>query len=48
MSDLRRKEVWAWSFYDFGSSAFNTLMVTFIFNRFFVEVMAGDYTRPAP
>lgn len=44
MSEFRRKEVLSWAFYDFGSSAFNTLMVTFIFNRFFVEVMAGDYT----
>ena len=39
----RRREVLAWSFYDFGSSAFNTLMVTFIYNRFFVSVMAPDY-----
>jgi UMF1 family MFS transporter len=45
MSEIRRKDVLAWAFYDFGSSAFNTLMLTFIFNRFFVEVMAGDYTR---
>lgn len=29
--------------FDFGSSAFNTLMVTFIYNRFFTEVMAPDY-----
>ena len=38
-----RREVLSWSLYDFGSSAFNTLMVTFIFNRFFVQVMAPDY-----
>lgn len=42
MSDLRRREVWAWSLYDFGSSAFNTLMVTFVFNYFFVKVLVGD------
>ncbi|MGQ0563034.1 MAG: MFS transporter [Gemmatimonadota bacterium] len=40
---MRRREVLSWSLYDFGSSAFNTLMVTFIFNRFFTEVMAPDY-----
>jgi UMF1 family MFS transporter len=42
MSDLRRKNVLAWAFYDFGSSAFNTLMVTFIFNYYFVNVLVGD------
>jgi MFS transporter, UMF1 family len=39
----RRREVLSWALYDFGSSAFNTLMITFIFNRFFTEVMAPDY-----
>ena len=42
MSELRRKNVLAWAFYDFGSSAFNTLMVTFIFNLYFVKVLVGD------
>jgi UMF1 family MFS transporter len=42
MGDLRKREVLAWAFYDFGSSAFNTLMVTFIFNLYFVKVLAGD------
>jgi UMF1 family MFS transporter len=42
MSVFRRKEVLSWSFYDFGSSAFNTLMVTFIFNLYFVNVLVGD------
>lgn len=37
-----RREITSWCFYDFASSAFNTLMVTFIFNRFFVDVIAGD------
>jgi MFS transporter, UMF1 family len=39
-----RREVAAWSLYDFGSSAFNTLMVTFIFNFYFVNVIAEDPT----
>jgi len=43
MANARRRDVISWSLYDFGSSAFNTLMVTFIFNRFFTEVMAPDY-----
>jgi MFS transporter, UMF1 family len=42
MSDLRNKRVLSWTFYDFGSSAFNTLMVTFIFNLYFVETIVGD------
>jgi len=43
MPEARRREVLSWSLYDFGSSAFNTLIVTFIFNRFFVQVMAPSY-----
>lgn len=39
-----RREIASWCLYDFSSSAFNTLMVTFIFNRFFVDVIAGDPT----
>jgi MFS transporter, UMF1 family len=38
----RRRDVVSWTFYDFGSSAFNTLIVTFIFSRFFTDVMAAD------
>ena len=37
-----RAEVGAWSLYDFSSSAFNTLMVTFVFNFYFVNVIADD------
>jgi UMF1 family MFS transporter len=40
-----RRNVAAWTLYDFASSAFNTLMVTFIFNRFFVDVIAGGTDR---
>lgn len=43
MANARRRDVLSWTLYDFGSSAFNTLMVTFIFNRFFTEVMAPNY-----
>jgi UMF1 family MFS transporter len=39
----QRREVLAWCFYDFGSSAFNTLIVTFIFSLFFAQVIAPDY-----
>jgi UMF1 family MFS transporter len=39
---LMNRDVAGWSLYDFGSSAFNTLMVTFIFNRYFTDVIAAD------
>ncbi len=39
----RRREVVAWCLYDFGSSAFNTLILTFIFSLFFAQVIAPDY-----
>jgi UMF1 family MFS transporter len=39
----RRREVLAWCLYDFGSSAFNTLVLTFIFSYFFAQVLAPDY-----
>jgi len=42
MKALGRRDVMGWALYDFGSSAFNTLVVTFIFSRFFVDVIATD------
>jgi UMF1 family MFS transporter len=39
----QRREVLAWCLYDFGSSAFNTLIITFIFSLFFAQVIAPDY-----
>lgn len=44
MSKIINRDVAGWSLYDFSSSAFNTLMVTFIFNRFFTDVIAPDPT----
>ena len=38
----QRREVLAWCLYDFGSSAFNTLIVTFIFSLFFAREIAPD------
>ncbi len=31
--------------YDFANSAFTTLIVTFIFSAYFVQVIAGDEVR---
>lgn len=49
MNQASRSEVTGWALYDFGSSAFNTLVVTFIYSRFFAEVIAGgeDQVRGA-
>lgn len=47
MSDFRKKTVWSWALYDFGSSAFNTLMVTFIYSAFFAKVIVGDVDQGA-
>lgn len=41
----RRREVWVWCFYDFGNSAFTTLVVTFIYSAFFTQVIAADEVR---
>jgi UMF1 family MFS transporter len=40
-----RKEIVAWSLYDFANSAFTTLVVTFIFSNYFTNVVASDPTR---
>jgi len=39
MSTPDRANVRRWALYDFGSSAFNTLVVTFIYSRFFADVI---------
>jgi UMF1 family MFS transporter len=45
VNPFARRDVTGWALYDFGSSAFNTLIVTFIFNRFFTDVIVGDDVR---
>jgi MFS transporter, UMF1 family len=37
-----RRELTAWATYEFASNAFNTLVVTFIFSRYFQSVVVGD------
>lgn len=43
MRDVLNRDAVCWSLYDFGSSAFNTLMVTFVFSRFYTDVIAGNH-----
>jgi len=40
-TEVPRADIRRWALYDFGSSAFNTLVVTFIYSKFFAEVIAG-------
>jgi UMF1 family MFS transporter len=38
---VTRREVWGWGLYDFANSPFATTILAVIFNRYFVEVLAG-------
>ena len=38
---VRPREVWAWAMYDFANSGYTTVVVTAIFNAYFVAVVAG-------
>jgi UMF1 family MFS transporter len=38
---VRRREVWAWAMYDFANSGYTTVVITAIFNAYFVSVVAG-------
>ena len=37
---MNKKEIWSWYFYDFGNSAFTTLVITFIFSTYFTKAIA--------
>ena len=37
-----KKAIWGWALYDFGNSAFTTLIVTFIYSFFFAQEIAPD------
>lgn len=41
-SGVRSREVWAWAMYDFANSGFTTVVITALFNAYFVAVVAGD------
>lgn len=36
------REVWSWAMYDFANSGYTTVVITAIFNAYFVSVVAGD------
>ncbi|MGH8810077.1 MAG: MFS transporter, partial [Noviherbaspirillum sp.] len=37
---VARREVWAWAMYDFANSSYTTVVITAIFNAYFVAVVA--------
>jgi len=41
-SDVRPRELWAWAMYDFANSGYTTVVITALFNVYFVAVVAGN------
>ncbi len=43
-TDVGRREIWAWAFYDFANSGYTTVVLTTIYSAYFVAVVAGGAT----
>ena len=41
MPGVRKREVWAWAMFDFANSGYSTVVITAIFNAYFVATIAG-------
>lgn len=41
-TDVSKREVWSWAMYDFANSGYTTVVITAIFNAYFVGVIAGN------
>ena len=39
---VARREVWAWAMYDFANSGYTTVVLTAVFNAYFVSAIAGN------
>lgn len=39
--DVAPREVWSWAMYDFANSGYTTVVITAVFNAYFVAVVAG-------
>jgi UMF1 family MFS transporter len=39
---VARREVWSWAMYDFANSGYTTVVLTAVFNAYFVAVVAGN------
>jgi UMF1 family MFS transporter len=40
--EVRPREVWAWSMYDFANSGYTTVVITAVFGAYFVSVISGN------
>jgi MFS transporter, UMF1 family len=41
-ADVKLREVWAWSMYDFANSGYTTVVLTAVFSAYFVSGVAGN------
>jgi UMF1 family MFS transporter len=41
-AEVKFREVWAWSMYDFANSAYTTVVITAVFGAYFVSGVAGN------
>jgi MFS transporter, UMF1 family len=41
-SQVKFREVWAWSMYDFANSGYTTVVITAVFSAYFVSVVSGN------
>ena len=39
---VSKKEIWAWSAFDFANSGYTTVVLTAVFNSYFVGVICGN------
>lgn len=39
---VSRREVWAWAMFDFANSGYTTVVITAIFNTYFVAIVAQN------
>ena len=39
---VKPRELWSWAAYDFANSGYTTVVLTAVFNTYFVSVIVGD------
>jgi UMF1 family MFS transporter len=39
---VQKREVWAWAMYDFANSGYTTVIITAVYNAYFVAMIAGN------
>ncbi|NBV88089.1 MAG: MFS transporter, partial [Betaproteobacteria bacterium] len=41
-TEVSRRDYWAWASLDFANSGYSTVVITAVFNAYFVAVVLGD------